>query len=41
MFEAGDGVSPLEIVEGKHGAIGVVVANVGLPRLGGWQTFRA
>ena len=40
VLEAGDGVSALEIFEAKHDAIDVVVADVGLPRLGGWQTFQ-
>jgi CheY-like chemotaxis protein/two-component sensor histidine kinase len=39
VLGAGDGVSALEIFEAKHDAIDVVVADVGLPGLGGWQTF--
>jgi len=40
VLEAGDGVSALEIFEAEHDTIDVVVADVGLPRLGGWQTYQ-
>src|SRR6476469_77960 len=40
VFRAGDGLAAVEIFEAEHDGIDVVVADVGLPRLGGWQTFQ-
>jgi len=40
VLGAPDGVSAIDIFEAEHDDIDVVVADVGLPRLGGWQTFQ-
>ncbi|MCA1609738.1 MAG: PAS domain-containing protein [Acidobacteria bacterium] len=40
VLTAEDGVAAVEMFEARHGEIDVVVTDVGLPRLGGWEAFR-
>jgi two-component system, cell cycle sensor histidine kinase and response regulator CckA len=39
VLEAGDGVEALEIFTTHKDEIGVVLSDLGLPRLGGWEAF--
>ncbi len=39
VLTAGDGLAAVETFEARHGEIDVVVTDIGLPRLGGWEAF--
>jgi two-component system cell cycle sensor histidine kinase/response regulator CckA len=39
VLEAGDGVEAVEIFIAHKDEIGIVLSDLGLPRLGGWEAF--
>ncbi len=39
VIAAGDGVEAVEIFEQRKDEIGLVLSDMGLPRLGGWDAF--
>ncbi|MEP6768373.1 MAG: PAS domain-containing protein [Acidobacteriota bacterium] len=39
VLTASDGLAAVEVFEAQHGAIDVVVTDIGLPKLGGWEAF--
>lgn len=39
VYEAGDGVEALEVFQQHKDEIRIVLSDLGLPRLGGWEAF--
>jgi DNA-binding response OmpR family regulator len=40
VLTAADGMEALDVFQHHHTTIGVVLTDLGLPRLGGWEMFR-